>query len=131
VALGPEGVTVKVNGERARSIVVGAFMAKPSPPWRPPPVTATLFCPGPARRSYHNFVSNFARTLVTGPGTPELSSGRCRPGFICDHLAAGTPLGEVVYLGGIVEVGSLLRYARHVPGAPRSKAELRARLRAQ
>jgi integrase len=90
-----------------------------------------LFCPGPAKRSYHNFVNNFARTLVTGPGAAELSSGRCRSSFICDHLAAGTPLRELLYVAGIAEVGSLLRYARHVPGAPKSKAELRARLRAQ
>jgi integrase len=127
IALGPEGVTVKVNGDRARSIVVGAPYGQ---------AVSHLaggddhvFCPGPAKRAYHNFVNNFARTLVTGPGAPELCSGRCRSSFICDHLAAGTPLGELLYVAGIAEVGSLLRYARHVEGAPRSKAELRARLR--
>jgi hypothetical protein len=45
-----------------------------------------------------------------------------------DHLATGTALGELTRLAGIDEVGSLLRYARHVPGAPQSKAALRERL---
>ena len=129
VALGPGVVTVKVNGDRARSIVVGGLYGQT--------ISALaggdghVFCSGPAKRSYHNFVNNFARTLVAGPGAPELSSGRCRSSFICDHLGAGTPLGELLYMSGIVEVGSLLRYARHVEGAPRSKAGLRARLRAE
>jgi hypothetical protein len=45
-------------------------------------------------------------------------------------LAAGTPLAELCVIAGIGEVGSLLRYARLVPGAPCSKGELRARVAA-
>ncbi len=50
---------------------------------------------------------------------------RCRASFICDHLAAGTPLRELLAITGICEAESLARYARHVRGAP-SKAVLRA-----
>jgi hypothetical protein len=57
--------------------------------------------------------------------------GRARSSFICDHLAAGTPIGQVLYLSGICEAESLLRYARHVPGVPGSKAELSKRLRSE
>ena len=56
------------------------------------------------------------------------SSGRARSTFICSHLAAGTPLRQLLHMADISEVESLLRYARLVPGAPRSKAELRRRL---
>jgi len=52
--------------------------------------------------------------------------GRCRATFICDHLAAGTPLDELLASTGIREAESLARYARHVQGAP-SRAALRAR----
>lgn len=90
-----------------------------------------LFCPGGADRSYYNFVNNFCYRLEADPATPRLCVGRARSSFICDHLEAGTPLGELLYISGICEVGSLLRYARHVPGAPGSKAELRKRLRSE
>jgi hypothetical protein len=53
--------------------------------------------------------------------------GRCRASFICDHLAAGTPLNELVTVAGLCEVESLARYARHVEGVAHSKAALRAR----
>lgn len=88
-----------------------------------------LFCPGGADRAYKNFVNNFCYSLESDPAAPTLSSGRARSSFICDHLAAGTPLRVLLYLAGIAEVESLLRYARHVPGAPGSKAEMRNRLR--
>ena len=84
-----------------------------------------LFCPGGADRAYKNFVNNFCYTLEADPAAARLSCGRARSSFICDHLAAGTPLRQLLYISGIAEVGSLLRYARHVPGAPGSKAELR------
>ena len=84
-----------------------------------------MFRPGPADRGYHNFASGFARGLVTDPAAPRLSMGRCRASFICDHLAAGTPPGELLAITGIREAESLARYARHVKGAP-SKAALRA-----
>ena len=84
-----------------------------------------LFCPGGADRAYKNFVNNFCYSLEADPAAPRFSSGRARSSFICDHLAAGTPLRQLLYIAGIAEVESLLRYARHVPGAPGSKAELR------
>jgi hypothetical protein len=37
-----------------------------------------VFCPGPADRSYKNFVTVFAARLAAGPGAPRLSAGRCR-----------------------------------------------------
>jgi len=76
-------------------------------------------------RTYYNFVNDFCRQLVCDPGAPKLSANRCRSSFICDHLAAGTPLSVLLEMSGIKEVESLLRYARHVDGAPRSKAALR------
>ena len=81
-----------------------------------------LFCPGGADRSYYNFVNNFCYHLRRPTRVrPRFSLGRARSSFICDHLAAGTPLRELLYISGISEVESLLRYARHVPGAPGSK----------
>lgn len=87
-----------------------------------------VFRPGGAQRSYPNFVNDFARHLVADPAAPRLSMGRCRASFICDHLAAGTTLGELVAIAGLCQVESLARYARHVPGATHSKADLRARV---
>jgi hypothetical protein len=84
-----------------------------------------VFRPGPADRGYKNFVTNFARNLAAGPAAPALSMRRARSSFICDHLAAGTPLGELLAITGIREAESLARYARHVRGAP-PKAVLRA-----
>ncbi len=128
----PGGARVQVRGRAARLVTVS----------QEPYVAALLegaaaqpedhlFCPGSAERAYKNFVNNFARALEADPAAPELCSGRARASFICDHLAAGTPLGELADLAGIKQVESLLRYARHVAGAPRSKAELRAALRGQ
>jgi len=112
------GRVVPVRGPYAKAVAELAGQAGPG----------YLFCPGGADRAYKNFVNNFCYTLGADPAAPRLSAGRARSSFICDHLAAGTPLGELLYLSGICEVGSLLRYTRHVPGAPRSKAELRRRL---
>ena len=56
---------------------------------------------------------------------------RARAAFICDHLAAGTPVGVLLAISGIAEPESLARYARHVPGISSSKGALRARWRAQ
>ena len=56
---------------------------------------------------------------------------RARSSFICDHLAAGTPLHVLLAVTGIAEAESLGRYARHVPGVSSSKAALRARWRAE
>jgi integrase len=90
-----------------------------------------VFCPGPADRSYKNFVNVFAARLAAGPAAPRLSAGRCRASFICDHLAAGTPLPELLPAAGIAEAESLARYAARVPGMSSSKAALRARWHAE
>ncbi|HXZ77248.1 MAG TPA: hypothetical protein VEH31_41145 [Streptosporangiaceae bacterium] len=84
-----------------------------------------LFRPGPADRGYKNFVTNFARTLTADPAAPRLTVSRCRSSFICGHLAAGTPVAELLAITGICQAESLARYARHVDGAP-AKAALRA-----
>lgn len=91
-----------------------------------------VFRPGPADRGYKNFVNGFAaRCLARDPAAPGLSMSRARSSFICDHLAAGTALGEVLAITGITEPESLARYARHLPGVSSSKAALRARRRAE
>jgi hypothetical protein len=87
-----------------------------------------LFHPGPADRTYKNFVNDFCRQLVCDPALPRLSAGRGRASFICDHLAGSTALSEILAATGIDEVESLARYARHVPGVTSSKANLRRRL---
>ena len=125
----PEEVAVRVGPGRVVPVTAPyaetvARLAKQAGPGH-------LFCPGGADRAYKNFVNNFGHTLEADPAGPRFSSGRARSSFICDHLAAGTPLRELLYISGICEVESLLRYARHVPGAPRSKAELRKRLRSE
>jgi integrase len=84
-----------------------------------------VFRPGPADRGYKNFVTNFARTLAAGPAAPRLTLSRCRSSFICGHLAAGTPVAELLAITGICQAESLARYAHHVDGAP-AKAALRA-----
>ena len=90
-----------------------------------------VFRPGPAERSYKNFVTNFARGLTADPAAPGLSLRRARSSFICDHLAAGTPVGVLLSITGIAEAGSLARYARHVAGISPSKGALRERWRAE
>lgn len=86
-----------------------------------------VFRPGPADRGYPNFVNDFARYLVADPAAPRLSVNRARSSFICDHLAAGTPLPVLLAMAGIAEPESLARYARHVTAMTASKAVLRAR----
>ena len=90
-----------------------------------------VFRPGPAERGYKNFVTNFARNLAADPAAPGLSMRRARSSFICDHLAAGTPVGVLLAITGIAEAGSLARYARHIAGISPSKGALRARWRAE
>ena len=86
-----------------------------------------LFRPGATVRDTKNLVGEIAASLVGDPDEVALSSGRCRSTFLCTHLANDTPLGELCALAGLIDVESLLRYARHVPSAPQTKAELRAR----
>jgi len=90
-----------------------------------------VFRPGPAERSYKNFVTNFARGLAADPAAPALSMRRARSTFICGHLAAGTPVGVLLAVTGIAEAGSLARYARYVASVSCSKGALRERWRAE
>ena len=82
--------------------------------------------PRPGRpQAIKNFVTNFTRGLAADPAAPRLSLRRARSSFICGHMAAGTPLRELLAITGISQAESLARYARHVDGAP-AKAALRA-----
>ncbi len=118
-------VSVHVSGPAARVVPVTAPYAGRAAGLAAGAGHAHLFRPGPAGRGYKNFVTNFARTLTADPAAPRLTLGRCRSSFICDHLAAGTPLRELLAITGICQAESLARYARHVGGAP-AKAVLRA-----
>jgi integrase len=117
-------VTVRVSGPAARVVPVTPGWAGRAAGLACGAGNAHLFRPGPASRGYKNFVTNFARTLTADPAAPRLGVSRCRSSFICDHLAAGTPLDELLAITGICQAESLARYARHVDGAP-SKAVLR------
>ncbi len=90
-----------------------------------------LFRPGAMVRDTKNLVGEICASLVGDPDEVALSSGRCRSTFICGHLASDTPLGELCAMAGLKDVESLLRYARHVSGAPQTKAHLRARAKQQ
>jgi integrase len=118
-------VTVRVGGPAARVVPVTAGYAGRAAGLARGAGHAHLFRPGPADRGYKNFVTKFARALAADPAAPRLTLGRCRSSFICDHLAAGTPLGELLAITGICRAESLARYARHAGGAP-AKAALRA-----
>ncbi len=118
-------VAVHVSGPAARVVPVTAPYAGRAVALAAGAGTSYLFRPGPADRGYKNFVTNFARALTADPAAPRLTVSRCRSSFICDHLAAGTPLRELLAITGICQAESLARYARHVDGAP-PKAVLRA-----
>ena len=118
-------VMVRVGGPAARVVPVTAPYAGRSAALAAGAGTGYLFRSGPADRGYKNFVTNFARALTADPAAPRLAAGRCRSSFICDHLAAGTPLRKLLVITGICQAESLARYARHVDGAP-AKAVLRA-----
>jgi hypothetical protein len=85
-----------------------------------------LFRPGAKVRDQKNLVGEVCTGLVRDPDEVSLLARRARTTFICSHLKAGTPLLKLCALAGLKDVESLLRYARHVDGAPRSKAQLRA-----
>jgi integrase len=119
------GVRVHVSGAAARVVPVASRYAGRARELARRAGSGFVFRPGPADRGYKNFVTNFARGLVADPAAPRLSMSRARASFICDHLAAGTPLGELLAITGICQAESLARHARHVQGAP-SKAVLRA-----
>lgn len=118
-------VTVRVCGRAARVVPVAPGYAGRAAGLAASAGAGHLFRPGPADRGYKNFVTNFARTLTGDPAAPRLTMSRCRSSFICGHLAAGTPVGELLAITGICQAESLARYAAHVEGAP-AKAALRA-----
>jgi integrase len=118
-------VTVHVSGPAARAVPVTAGYAGRARELARRAGSDFVFRPGPADRGYKNFTGNFGRALAADPAAPRLRVSRCRSSFICDHLAAGTALGELLAIAGICQAESLARYARHVDGAP-SKAVLRA-----
>ena len=118
-------VTVRVGGPATRVVpVIPAYAGRAAGP-AAGAGNGHLFRPGPADRGYKNFVTNFTRALTADPAAPRLRAGRCRSSFICDHLAAGTPLRELLAITGICQAESVARYARQVDGAP-PKAALRA-----
>ncbi|MGO8726724.1 MAG: hypothetical protein ACLQK8_08435 [Streptosporangiaceae bacterium] len=118
-------VAVHVSGPAARVVPVTAGYAGRAAELAAAAGDGRLFRPGPADRGYKNFVTNFTATLTADPAAPRLTVSRCRSSFICGHLAAGTPLRELLAITGICQAESLARYARHVDGAP-PKAVLRA-----
>jgi integrase len=118
-------VIVRVTGSRQRLVPVASRYAGRAAGLARCAGDGFVFRPGRAGRGYKNFVTNFARTLAADPAAPRLTLGRCRSSFICGHLAAGTPVGELLAITGICQAESLARYARHVDGAP-PKAVLRA-----
>jgi integrase len=89
-----------------------------------------LFHPEEADRAYPNFVNDLCLNLVADPAAVHLCVARMRASYLCDHLAAKTPLSEILALSGIMQVESLLYYSRQVQGAPHSKSALRRELAA-
>ena len=124
-------VMVQVSGPAARVVPVTAGYAGRAWELARRAGSGFVFRPGPADRSYKNFVTNFALGLAADPAAPRLPMGRARSSFICGHLAAGTPVPVLLAVTGIAEAGSLARYARHVPGISSSTGALRARCRAE
>ena len=124
-------VVVHVSGPAARLVPVTPDYAVRARELARRAGSDFVFRPGPADRSYKNFVSSFTRGLAADPAAPGLSMRRARSTFICRHLAAGTPVPVLLAVTGIAEAGSLARYARHVRGIGSSKDALRARWRAE
>src|SRR5271169_1965265 len=124
-------VMVQVGGPSARVVPVTSRYAGRAGELARRAGGGFVFRPGPAERGYKNFVTNFARNLAADPAAPGLSMRRARSSFVCDHLAAGTPVPVLLAVTGIAEAGSLARYARHVPGVSSSKGALRARCGAE
>ena len=120
--------TIAVGGTRAltvrvlspHDVALGAVLQRSS---------GYPFRPGAAVRTAKNLIGEVCAALVHDPDEVALLSGRPRATFICAHLLVGTGLGELCAMAGLEGVESLLRYARHVDGAPQSKAALRAAAR--
>ena len=124
-------VVVQVSGPAARLVPVTPDYAVRARELAGRAGSDFVFRPGPADRSYKNFVSSFTRGLAADPAAPRLPMRRARSTFVCRHLAAGTPVPVLLAVTGIAEAGSLARYARHVRGIGSSKGALRARWRAE
>jgi integrase len=124
-------VMVQVSGPSARVVPVTSRYAGRAWQLARRAGSDFLFRPGPADRSYKNFVTNFARGLAADPAAPGLSMRRARSTFICHHQASGTPVPVLLAVTGIAEAGSLARYARHVADVCSSKGALRERWRAE
>jgi len=124
-------VVVQVSGPAARLVPVTPDYAVRARELARRAGSDFVFRPGPADRSYKNFVSSFTRGLAADPAAAGLSLRRARSTFICCHLAAGTPVPVLLAVTGIAEAGSLARYARHVRGIGSSQGALRARWRAE
>ncbi|MDA8183763.1 MAG: hypothetical protein M0035_04990 [Actinomycetota bacterium] len=121
-------VVVAVRGGRTRRVRVEAPFADIVAGLGRGCPDAYLFRPHGTGRSHPNFVNDLCRSLVRDPDAPRLSLARCRASYVCERLATRTPLSEILASTGIAEVESLLRYAVHVEGAPKTKAQLRQRL---
>jgi len=121
------GVALRVRGARQRVVTLRGYEATLLAELVGRK-NAYLFHPEEASRSYPNFVNDFCRQLVASPDATKFSAPRARSSYICDQLASGSALSTLLGAAGIVQVESLARYARHVPGAPRSKAALRHQL---
>ena len=111
------GVSLRVRGARQRVVNLWGYEATLLGELVGPK-NAYLFHPEEASRSYPNFVNDFARQLVASAGAAKFSAPRARSSYICDQLASGTALSTLLARAGILEVESLLRYARHVKGSP-------------
>jgi integrase len=85
-----------------------------------------LFRPGAKVRDAKNLIGEVCATLVRDPDEVSLLARRARATFICGLLNLRTPLRQLCAIAGLKDVESLLRYSRHVEGAPRTKASLRA-----
>ncbi len=119
---------IAVSGARPRLVPVAGPYARGLMEVAATTGAGALFRPGTASRRDKNFVNDFARKLRSDPDDPWWSMGRLRSTFICGHLEADTALSELLSITGIVEVESIVRYARHLDVASSSKAKLRRRL---
>jgi integrase len=123
------GVFVHVGGSPCRTVRVRDPYAQELAALAQNGGGGYLFRPGAGVRRAKNLIGEVCAALVHDPDEVALVSGRARSTFICFHLSAGTALGELCAMAGLKGVESLLRYARHVEGAPHSKAQLRAALK--
>ncbi len=84
-----------------------------------------LFHPNAQNRNSKNFINNFADNLMRDPGSQRFQVARARASFICDRWNENISLRDLLYITGIDEVESLIRYVHLIDGAPKTKAGLR------